>query len=65
MPSAALAQNARYPRTVRTRTAPRPARPIVLVRRRLRSDAEAARRLREPQAPVDVPYAQRYYGERV
>jgi hypothetical protein len=66
MPSAAPSQNRTYPRSVRTRSAGRKSRPIVLVRRRMRSDAEAGVRLRETQAPPDdVPYAQRYYGERV
>jgi hypothetical protein len=65
MSSAAPSQERAYLRSVRTRSAGRLSRPIALVRRRLRSDAEAGARLRETQAPPDVPYAQRYYGERV
>jgi hypothetical protein len=63
--SAAPSKGRTYPRSLRTRTSVRTARPIVLVRRRLRTDAEAGARLCEKQLPIDVPYAQRYYGERV
>jgi hypothetical protein len=65
MPSASPAHHSGHARSLRTRKAGRTSRPIVLVRRRLRSDAEAGRRLHEPQPLSEVPYAQRYYGERV